>query len=126
MIIDFVMISKHCLFLKKNNIIKEKLIIDIFNNNNIIRKQNYFISNKNLYLNNSNPFNINWLTINIEFNKDKDIKYITKYKKGYIDNKISDELYLVKPYILQNDRNGIICLYKGVNDLIGCVFYRNY
>lgn len=113
----------------KNNIIKEKLIMDIFNNNNIIRQQNYFISNKNLYLNNSNPFNINWFTVNIEFNKNIIINdniehlYIKKYKKGFIDinTKITDELYLVNPYIITNNK-----IYKGYDDSIGDVFNRKY
>jgi hypothetical protein len=119
---------KHLSISDKNNIIKENLIIDIFNNNNIIRKQNYFISNKNLYLNNTNPFNINWLTVNIEFNKHNSNTYIEKYKKGYFNDntKISNGLYSVKPYILKNNQNDIICLFKGKDDLIGCVFYRKY
>ena len=117
----------------KNNVIKENLIIDIFNNKNIIRQQNYFISNKNLYLNNSNPFNVNWYTINIEFNKiiysreghDFNIQhqYLKKYKKGFINDftKITNELYSVKPYILYKNY-----IYKGIDDNCGSLFYRKY
>ena len=103
------------------------LKIDIFNDKNIIRQQNYFISNKNLYLNNSNPFNINWFSINIEFNKiiDFNIKhqYLKKYKKGFINDftKITNELYSVKPYILYNNY-----IYKGIDDNCGSLFYRKY
>lgn len=120
---DFINLSIY----DKNNIIKEKLIIDIFNDKNIIRQQNYFISNKNLYLNNSNPFNINWISINIEFNKiiDFNIKhqYLKKYKKGFINDftKITNELYSVKPYILYNNY-----IYKGFDDNCGSLFYRKY
>lgn len=117
----------------KNNIIKENLIIEIFNNKNIIRKQNYFISNKNLYLNDSNPFNVNWCSVNIEFNKKSDnndskYSYIEKYKKGYFndDTKLSDGLYAIKPYILKNNQKKISCLYKGIDDVVGIVLYRKY
>ncbi len=85
----------------KNNLVKQKLIIDIFNDVNVIRQQNYFIINKNLYLNNLNPFHVNWITVNIEFNKNL-IKgdmpfYIAKYRKGNIE-KINSNIFNITPY----------------------------